>query len=325
MAYSELRIVNMAFSRLGVARIDAADWTTPATPQALDADAVYDEVRDEVLEARDWNFAKIREALVQGPPPVSQWEYSYVLPANFLKVAKDKKSDQKEDPAIYPAVGDYIIETVLAGVGILNGLAMPTNNDTVTIGTKVYTFKTVLTPAEGEVLIGGSLPNALRNLKSAINHKGTPDTDYKCAVAHTQVVAADVTTTTLKVIVKIADTLGTSIATTDTGADLSWGATTLVDDEMKFLLCDYDNSDEDLFLIYIRGEDDPSKYSAHFVSALAWRLANEMSIPRTHNKEIFVWTDQMYENSLVRADGLNASANYLEDELGSDSWESAGR
>ena len=173
MAYSELRIVNMAFSRLGVARIIAGDWATPALPQALDADAVYDEIRDEVLEARDWNFAKIREALLQGPPPLSQWEYSYILPADFLRVAKGKKSDVKDDPALYPSGEDYIIETILAGMGTLTSTVVsPTDGDTVTIGSKTYTFKTILTPTEGQVLIGGSAAIALRNLKSAINHIG---------------------------------------------------------------------------------------------------------------------------------------------------------
>ncbi len=63
-------------------------------------------------------------------------------------------------------------------------------NATVTIGNKIYTFKTALTPTEGQVLIGLDADASLLNLIRAINHTGTPDTDYKCAAAHTQVTAA---------------------------------------------------------------------------------------------------------------------------------------
>lgn len=79
----------------------------------------------------------------------------------------------------------------------LNGTATLTsnntnvsNNDTVTIGEKTYTFKTALTPTEGEVLIGANADASLLNLIRAINHTGTPDTDYKCAAVHPAVSAA---------------------------------------------------------------------------------------------------------------------------------------
>ncbi len=40
-------------------------------------------------------------------------------------------------------------------------------------------------------LSGGSAAVALDNLKSAIMHTGTPNTDYKCAAVHPQVIATD--------------------------------------------------------------------------------------------------------------------------------------
>jgi hypothetical protein len=63
-------------------------------------------------------------------------------------------------------------------------------DDQITIGSKTYTFKVSLTPTEGEVLIGADADATLLNLIRAINHTGTPDTHYKCAVANTQVSAA---------------------------------------------------------------------------------------------------------------------------------------
>jgi hypothetical protein len=61
------------------------------------------------------------------------------------------------------------------------------NNETVTIEGKVYTFKTTLTPAEGEVLIGANLAASYDNFKLAINRTdpGTNDgVKYKIAEAN---------------------------------------------------------------------------------------------------------------------------------------------
>ena len=100
-------------------------------------------------------------------------------------------------------------------------------DETVTIGDKVYTFKSALTPTEGEVLIGANDTAALLNLKNAINHEGTPGTDYSCAAAHSTVSASSSNATTVVVAAKTKGTAGNAIATTETMANGSWGAATL--------------------------------------------------------------------------------------------------
>lgn len=55
---------------------------------------------------------------------------------------------------------------------------LPGNNNTVTIGSVVYTFKTVLTGAAFEVLIGGSAAATAANLDAAINDSGVEGTNY---------------------------------------------------------------------------------------------------------------------------------------------------
>jgi hypothetical protein len=80
--------------------------------------------------------------------------------------------------------------TNLGTATITSNNTTPSDGDTVVIGEKTYTFKTTLTPTEGEVLINGSADAALLNLIRAINHSGTPNTDYKCAAANVTVSAA---------------------------------------------------------------------------------------------------------------------------------------
>lgn len=102
------------------------------------------------------------------------------------------------------------------------------NNATVTIGAKTYTFKTALTPAEGEVLIGGSADASLLNLKNAINHTGTPDTDYKCAAVHPTVTAGVIAAHALTLAAKTAGLAGNDLASTETSAHLSFAGATFV-------------------------------------------------------------------------------------------------
>jgi hypothetical protein len=96
------------------------------------------------------------------------------------------------------------------------------NNDTVTIGAVTYTFKTALTPAANEVLIGGSAAATLQNLKDAINLTGTPGTQYAAAtVIHPTVRASTITATTLFVVAKTAGTGGNSLAFSESSTQLS--------------------------------------------------------------------------------------------------------
>ena len=96
------------------------------------------------------------------------------------------------------------------------------NDYVVLVDEKEYTFKTVLTPAEGEVLIGANDTAALLNLKNAINHTGTPGTDYSCAAAHPTVEGISSDATTLIVAARTKGVAGNNIDVGVTGAEISW-------------------------------------------------------------------------------------------------------
>lgn len=104
------------------------------------------------------------------------------------------------------------------------------NNNTVTIGSTTYTFKTTLGTTTGNVLIGVDADTSLQNLIDAINFTGTAGTQYVGSAANTQVTAAtSVTAHAFAVTARTSGTAGNSIATTKvtTGSVLSWGAATL--------------------------------------------------------------------------------------------------
>jgi predicted RecA/RadA family phage recombinase len=131
------------------------------------------------------------------------------------------------------AIGDKLYfsaaETKATGT-ITSDTTAPSNGDTVTIGSTVYTFRTALSePAEPfEVLIGISAAVALDNLKSAINATTGEGTTYSTGTtAHPTVTATTNSNTTQVVEAITAGAAGNDIATTETSSHLSWGATTL--------------------------------------------------------------------------------------------------
>ncbi len=108
---------------------------------------------------------------------------------------------------------------------LLTGTNTPSNGDTVTIGSTVYTAKTTLASAY-DVLIGGSLAAFLDNLKSAVNATAGEGTTYGTGTAIHPSVNATANTNTTQVFV--ANVLGAAGAvTTDTSGVLSFTGATM--------------------------------------------------------------------------------------------------
>ncbi len=104
--------------------------------------------------------------------------------------------------------------------------------ETVTIGSTVYTFVNHLTTAF-HVMIGAAATNTCDNLIAAINLNGTAGTHYATGTTvHPTVRAYAGASDTVDVYTKtntILTAVGTLIATTQTMASGTWGATTLAD------------------------------------------------------------------------------------------------
>lgn len=125
------------------------------------------------------------------------------------------------------ATGVGVTDVQATGVLTLGGA--PSNGDTVTIDSIVYTYKTAITLAAYDVLIGGSAAAAATNLIDAITYTGTPGTNYSAAtVIHPTVSAATGGSGVVDVTCVFGGTGGNSIATTATGSiSADWGHATL--------------------------------------------------------------------------------------------------
>jgi hypothetical protein len=128
----------------------------------------------------------------------------------------------------FAATSDPTIAAVAATGTITRTATNVSDGDTVTLGASTYTFKTTLTPANGEVLIGADAAASLLNLARAINNSGgTPGTDYQVAAANASASAGTIVGSVLPLTALTAGTAGNSIALAETSAELSVSAATL--------------------------------------------------------------------------------------------------
>jgi hypothetical protein len=220
MAYSIVGIVNLSLGRIGIDKQIAS--LSEDSVVARKANAVWEYIRDEVLEAKDWKFAKTRVALSKlTSTPVFGYDYAYGLPPDFLRVVINRE----KNPSYYPS---------------------------------------------------GAYATALTSDQILIR-----ETAYHYAIE-------------------------------------------ALADSTRVLVTDYDNDEYDLYLTYIRKEDDPAKYSPNFINALAFRMAAELCMSRTESRPKFGDMMALYEAALKRADEIDSSLDY-NDDIGNSDWENAGR
>jgi len=117
---------------------------------------------------------------------------------------------------------------VVFAVGTLTFTGQPLNTETVTIGSKTYTFQTTLTNVDGNVLIGGTTAASIANLQAAVNLGAGAGTTYATATtANTQVSCTAITATTAVFSALLGGALGNLIPSTETLTNASFGGTTL--------------------------------------------------------------------------------------------------
>lgn len=121
--------------------------------------------------------------------------------------------------------------TIIADIGadLLTFTGVAVDTQTVTIGSKTYTFQTVLTNVDGNVLIGANQAASVANLIAAINLAAGSGSTYAAATTANTDVQANVGSTTAIMEAKLLDGSGSNngIAATETLTNASWSSATI--------------------------------------------------------------------------------------------------
>ena len=126
--------------------------------------------------------------------------------------------------------GSYTLtnEEAVAAAQTLTLAGNAVADQTVTIGTTVYTWKAAVTTGAFQVKIGATASDSLDNLIAAINLDAGSGTLYGSATtAHPDVTAAAGSGDTMVITAAVAGAAGNAIATTETMTAGSWGAATM--------------------------------------------------------------------------------------------------
>lgn len=169
--------------------------------------------------------------------PTGDWYSDMTAPVTFENGTKrgvDSLNQQLHDlerkRVLTAAVNlaDVVVPANAFATGTLTLTGNAGDTETVTTGTKTYTFQTVLTNVDGNVLIGATASDSLDNLIAAINLSAGAGTLYAAATtANGFVSAAAGTGDTMDLTALNGGTQGNYIATTETLANGSFGGATL--------------------------------------------------------------------------------------------------
>lgn len=85
---SEVRICNLALSRVGARRISSLSENTK---ESRECNKIYTDTRDVVLAAHDWGFARKHKTLAAiATPTYPGWDYAYAYPTDCLAARRIK-------------------------------------------------------------------------------------------------------------------------------------------------------------------------------------------------------------------------------------------
>lgn len=211
-----------------------------ATPVAVDAAALgpfvfhrtvvgIDPVQLDAVPLTDRRTASVQNSPLNGPSDVVYVGHDNTVLSSGRPLTLGQFLDYDAGPTaeIWVAAVVAVTAGTKASAELTFSGSALTDADTVTIGVRTYTFKTVLSGAANEVLIG-AVTASLVNLKAAVNGAAGAGTIYSTGtVAHADVDATILTGTTVLLFeAKLAGIAGNLIAKSEVSTNLLWDAGT---------------------------------------------------------------------------------------------------
>ncbi len=302
MNYSQTGIANLALGRIGArGGISSINENKPNAKKVLD---VWDAIFQEVLSERDWKFAKTRTPLQLSPQrPLYSYKHAWALPSDFLRFVRPHKRPhdrynwgwfwgpegegwyRRDDPPFWPHDRAYVVETMPTMCAFTASIAL--NVMTVT---SITTGQLSLNQPVYDSLCQVPPGTFISAFGTGSGYQGTYTLNNSLTVASEAMTSPN-------------PLVGNS----------------------KFVLCDYGGWHGPAKINYIQLISDYTQLMPGFVNCLANRLAAEVSISITEDKQKFQGMMEMYRDSLNSAEAQNETMDYQKDETGSETWERARR
>lgn len=129
---------------------------------------------------------------------------------------------------IVPDDNNFVEADLVSATGTLSFLDNPSDTETVTLGSEVYTFQTVLTQVANNVLIGADAQESLDHLEAAVNLGGGGGTTYGSpTLINPDASFAPLPTVQLLATAKAPGAVGNAIVTLSTVTNGTWVTATL--------------------------------------------------------------------------------------------------
>lgn len=176
---------------------------------------VSERTRLEELIIHEANGQRSRETLTILAASRHELDLGDVVELSGTSVIKQLSGGTTYGVCITPKIEGLVSASVFLDIA-----TKPTDTDTITIGTKTYTFDTSLGSADGDVFIGSAVANSVENLVAAINHTVGSGTEWAAATTkNTDVYAVPISASRIQLIALLPGSAGNSIASTETLTD----------------------------------------------------------------------------------------------------------
>ena len=292
MDYSAPQIANLALNRIGArGNITSLDENSP---NAVKVNAVWNHIFQAVLSERDWRFAKTRVELQL----TSYAAFTGSISGTTLSVSAVTS-------------GSIVIGQTIYGTGVTSGTIITAGSGVTWTVSQSQTLASTSLTSELKPLYGYChawvMPSDF--LRFVRPHVRPPDTNWYAWLWGPE---------------------GWGYYRRDDPPFWPCGwpyvCEALPTDGTKVILTDYDGvSCGPAKINYIRLISDYSQLVPAFVECLAYRLAAELAVSITEDKNLFTSMTEMYRETLNSAEAVNASMDFSKDETGSRAWEQAGR
>lgn len=331
MAFTQVGVVNLALFNLKQKAITSMSETSVA---AETANAVYEYILKEVLERHEWKFALLTEELTKDDlyESTGEWDYRYTKPTEeclrIVKVRDDGDIDiahEEEGDYIYSDhdndLGDAVAEDDMSADNTADwtddgaNISLAFDADHYEITTDAANKKAWL--ASKSVEKGRSYRVQVYLKDGTATSKKVELYYYDGAVQYSAEFTSNGVETAIAATFKAANTTDSARFGILVVDSLASGNLELDDFTV------YDGGDDPLYMKFVTYEDDPTKWTAQFVTSFAFRLSAAMAnklAPDMQNEML-----EKYELSLLQAVAHTQSRAYVENDKGNTDLLDAGR